>query len=61
MPYILITSLLGESVIKRGIVKEKNYRPILASLVLRSMISNLDLIPKLIPISTFTRNVTLIN
>lgn len=42
-------------------VKEENQRPKMTSLVLKSMIPNLDLIPNLTAVSTFTTNVILIN
>lgn len=59
--YYHILQIDWESDQKEEIVKEKNHRPKMVSLVLMPIITNLDLIPNLTAVPTFPRNVIIIN
>lgn len=48
-------------ILKNNTVKEKNHRPKIVSLVPKPMMPRLGLIPYLIAVLTFTRNIILIN
>ena len=48
-------------ILKSNTVKEKNHWPEIMSLVPKPMMPSLDLIPYLIAVLTFTRNIILIN
>lgn len=48
-------------ILKNHTVKEKNHWPEIVSLVPKPMMPSLDLIPYLIAVLTFTRNIILIN
>ena len=61
LKYYHIPQIDWESDQKEEIVKEKNHRPKMVSLVLMPIITNLDLIPNLTAVSTFPSNVILIN
>ena len=61
LKYYHILQIDWESDQKEEIVKEKNHRPKMVSLVLMPIITNLDLIPNLTAVPTFPRNVIIIN
>ena len=61
LKYYHIPQTDWESDQKEEIVKEKNHRPKMVSLVLMPIITNLDLIPNLTAVSAFLRNVILIS